>query len=97
MGLQPATFCNFYPSRFLGCGVRRNVLIKVESDNEDLAEPDSAKYESNSLNLDESADLSPPYPQYAAEKEGVTDRTIQRRLRIAEKLHPPSFLSPPNP
>ena len=55
MGLQPATFCNFYPSRFLGCGARRNVLIKVESSDEDLAEPDSAKYESNSLNPDEKA------------------------------------------
>ena len=67
-------------------GARRNVLIKVESDNEDLAEPDSAKYESDSLNPDESTDLPPPYTQYAAEREGVTDRTVRKRLRIAQKL-----------
>jgi len=67
-------------------GIRRRILIKVESSDEELDDTVSSSDESNSLNLDESADLSPPYTQYAAEREGVTDRTIQRRLRIAEKL-----------
>jgi len=85
--LQPATFCNFYPSRFFGCGdFWRNTLTKVESGDEELDDTVSSSGESNPLNLDESADLPPPYTQYAAEREGVGDRTIQRRLRIAEKL-----------
>ena len=67
-------------------GARRNVLIKVESDNEDLADTVSAKYESDILNNDESADFPPPYTHYAAEHNGESDRTIRRRLRIAEKL-----------
>jgi hypothetical protein len=33
-------------------------------------------------------DMPPPYTQYAAERDGTSDRTIQRRLRIAEKLYP---------
>jgi len=32
-------------------------------------------------------DLPPPYTQYAAEREGITDRTVRNRLRIAEKLY----------
>jgi len=43
----------------LGCGARRNVLTKVESDNEDLAEPDSAKYESVALTPDEKNGFQP--------------------------------------
>jgi len=53
LGLQPATFCNFYPSRFLGCGARRNVLIKVESSDEELDDTVSPKSESGTLNSDE--------------------------------------------
>ena len=53
LGLQPATFCNFYPSGFLGCGARRNVLTKPESGDEDLGEPGSPRYESVALTPDE--------------------------------------------
>ena len=76
-------------------GARRNIarverggLNKDDASGEDLGEPGSPRYESDALNDDESVNLPPPYTQYAAEKEGVTDRTIQKRLRIAEKLHP---------
>jgi hypothetical protein len=76
-------------------GARRNV-VRVERDRlnqdddggEDLAETISARYGSDLVNDDESADLPPPYTQYAAEREGVTDRTVRKRLRIAEKLYP---------
>ena len=66
--------------------VRRNTLTKVESDDVDLGDTVSPRYESGILKSDESTDLPPPYTRYAAEREGVGDRTIQRRLRIAEKL-----------
>jgi hypothetical protein len=33
-------------------------------------------------------EVPPPYTRYAAEREGVTDRTVRNRLRIAEKLYP---------
>jgi ParB-like chromosome segregation protein Spo0J len=76
-------------------GARRNIaqverggLNQDDADGEDLAEIVSARYESESVNDDESADLPPPYTRYAAEREGVTDRTVRNRLRIAEKLHP---------
>ena len=76
-------------------GARRNIarvecgeLNQDDAGNEDLAEPGSARYESDTLNDDESIDLPPPYTRYAAEREGVTDRAIRKRLRIAEKLHP---------
>ena len=76
-------------------GARRNIvrverggLNQDDDGGEDLAEIVSARYESDSVNDDESADLPPPYTQYAAEREGVTDRTVRNRLRIAEKLHP---------
>jgi hypothetical protein len=76
-------------------GARRNIaraecggLNQDDADGEDLAETISARYESESVNDDESADLPPPYTRYAAEREGVTDRTVRNRLRIAEKLHP---------
>ena len=55
MGLQPATFCNFYPSRFLGCGARRNVLTKVESSDEELDDTVSSSDEYDTLNNDEEA------------------------------------------
>jgi len=77
-------------------GVRRRLSVERESatlnvdelDNEPLAEPGSASGESITLKDDESLDLPPPYTRYAAEREGVTDRAIRKRLRIAEKLHP---------
>jgi hypothetical protein len=77
-------------------GVRRRLsaerecaaLNVGESSDEPLDEPDSSSGESDTLNDDESTNLPPPYTRYAAEREGVTDRTIQKRLRIAEKLHP---------
>jgi hypothetical protein len=76
-------------------GARRNIarveygeLNQDDAGGEDLAEPGSARYESGTLKDDESVDLPPPYTQYAAERGGTSDRTIQRRLRIAEKLHP---------
>ncbi len=76
-------------------GARRNIarverggLNQDDASGEDLAEPGSARYESNTVKDDESVDLPPPYTRYAAEREGVTDRAIRKRLRIAEKLHP---------
>jgi hypothetical protein len=66
---------------------------EVESDDVDQTEPGSVWYESNRLNGDENAELDvevevqPHYTRYAAEREGVTDRVIRKRLRIAEKLH----------
>jgi hypothetical protein len=76
-------------------GARRNIarverggLNQSEDGGEDLAEPGSARYESGTLNDDADVDLPPPYTQYAAEREGVTDRAVRNRLRIAEKLHP---------
>ena len=69
-------------------------LSGVESDDVDHTEPGSVWYESNRLNDDEDAErdveveVPPHYTRYAAEREGVTDRTIQKRLRIAEKIHP---------
>jgi hypothetical protein len=78
-------------------GARRNIarverggLNQDDAGGEDLAEPGSARYESNPLNDGDDAniDLPPPYTQYAAERERVTDRAIRKRLRIAEKLHP---------
>ena len=76
-------------------GARRNIarvergrLNHDDAGGEDLGEPSSPRYEPDTLNNDGSADLPPPYTRYAAEREGVTDRTIQKRLRIAEKLYP---------
>jgi hypothetical protein len=76
-------------------GARRNIarverggLNQDDAGGEDLAETISARYESDALNDDGNADLPPPYTQYAAEREGVTDRTVRNRLRIAEKLYP---------
>jgi hypothetical protein len=76
-------------------GARRNIarverggLNQDDADDEDLAETVSDRYESGSVNDDENTDLPLPYTRYAAEREGVTDRTVRNRLRIAEKLHP---------
>jgi hypothetical protein len=69
-------------------------LSEVESDNVDHTETVSVWYESNRLNGDEDAEggvgveVPPHYTRYAAEREGVTDRTVRNRLRIAERLHP---------
>jgi len=59
LGLQPATFCNFYPSGFLGCGARRNVLTKVESGDVDQKETISLRYESVALTPDEKNGFQP--------------------------------------
>jgi ParB family chromosome partitioning protein len=77
-------------------GVRRRLsaeresatLNHGESSDEPLDDTVSSSGESDALNDDESLDLPPPYTRYAAKREGVEDRTIQRRLRIAERLHP---------
>jgi hypothetical protein len=76
-------------------GARRNIarverggLNQDDEGGEDLADTVSARYESDILNDDESADLPPPYTRYAAEHGGESDRTVRRRLRIAEKLYP---------
>ncbi|RTG97209.1 hypothetical protein CSW25_03050 [Thermus scotoductus] len=76
-------------------GARRNIarverggLNQDDVGDEDLADTVSARYESDPLNDDESVDLPPPYTRYAAEHGGESDRTVRRRLRIAEKLHP---------
>jgi hypothetical protein len=58
----------------------------VESDDVDQTETVSVRYESGALNPE--GETVPTYIQYAAEREGVTDRTVRNRLRIAEKLHP---------
>ena len=77
-------------------GVRRRLSVEREStalnhgesSDEPLDDTVSSSGESDALNDDENANLPPPYTQYAAERGGTSDRTIQRRLRIAEKLHP---------
>jgi ParB family chromosome partitioning protein len=77
-------------------GVRRRLSVERESatlnadesGNEPLDDTVSSSGEFYALKDDENTDLPPSYTQYAAEREGVRDRTIQRRLRIAEKLHP---------
>jgi ParB family chromosome partitioning protein len=76
-------------------GARRNVarverggLNEDDVGGEDLGDTVSPRYESDSVNDDESANLPPPYTRYAAGRDGTSDRTIQRRLRIAEKLYP---------
>ena len=61
-------------------------LSEVESDDVDQTELGSVRYESGALNPE--GETAPTYIQYAAEREGVTDRAIRKRLRIAEKLHP---------
>jgi hypothetical protein len=77
--------------------VRRSAQFKlseVESDDVDHTDTVSVWYESNRLNNDEDAEgdvevkVPPHYTQYAAEHGGESDRTVRRRLRIAEKLHP---------
>ena len=76
--------------------VRRRLSVERESatlnhgefGDEPLDEPGSSSGESIALKDDQNADLPPPYTRYAAEREGVTDRTVRNRLRIAEKLHP---------
>jgi hypothetical protein len=66
----------------------------VESDDVGHTEPGSVWYESDRLNTDENTEpdvevkVPPHYTRYAAEREGVTDRAIRKRLRIAEKLYP---------
>jgi hypothetical protein len=66
----------------------------VESDDVGHTETVSVCYESSRLNTDENdepdveVEVQPHYTRYAAEREGVTDRTVRNRLRIAEKLHP---------
>ena len=77
-------------------GVRRRLSVERESaalnhgesSDEPLADTVSASGESDALNDDEKTDLPPPYTQYAAERGGESDRTVRRRLRIAEKIHP---------
>jgi hypothetical protein len=61
-------------------------LKEGESDNGTSGEPGSALVSQPHSTLD--VEVPPPYTRYAAEREGVTDRTIQKRLRIAEKLYP---------
>jgi hypothetical protein len=61
-------------------------LSEVESDDVDQRETISLRYESDTLNPE--VGTPPTYIQYAAGREGVTDRTIKNRLRIAGKLHP---------
>ncbi len=67
---------------------------EVESDDVGHTDTVSVCYESNRLNNDENAEqdvevgVPPHYTRYAAEREGTSDRTIRRRLRIAEKLYP---------
>jgi len=77
--------------------VRRGAQSKVnevESDNVDHTDTVSVWYESSRLNSDEDAEgdvevgVPPHYTRYAAEHGGESDRTVRRRLRIAEKLHP---------
>jgi hypothetical protein len=68
--------------------VRRSAkprLTEVELDDVDQRETISLRYESGTLNPE--GETAPTYIQYAAERQGVTDRTIKNRLRIAEKLH----------
>jgi hypothetical protein len=77
-------------------GVRRRLSVERESatlnhgesSGEPLADTVSASGESDALNDDENANLPPPYTRYAAERGGESDRTVRRRLRIAEKLYP---------
>jgi hypothetical protein len=76
-------------------GARRNIarverggLNQDDAGGEDLGDTVSPRYESDALNDDERLDLPPPYTQYAAEHGGESDRTVRRRLRIAEKLYP---------
>jgi hypothetical protein len=77
-------------------GVRRRLSVDRESatlnhgesSDEPLDCTVQSSGESDTLNEDESVDFPPPYTRYAAKREGVHDTTIQRRLRIAEKLHP---------
>ena len=59
---------------------------EVEPDDVDQTETISVRYESGTLNPE--VETPPTYIQYAAEREGVTDRTVRNRLRIAEKLYP---------
>jgi hypothetical protein len=69
--------------------VRRGAQSKVkgvESDDVDQTETVSVRYESGALNPE--GETAPTYIQYAAEREGVTDRAVRNRLRIAERLHP---------
>jgi hypothetical protein len=76
-------------------GVRRRLSVERESTTLNVDEPGdeplddtvSSSGEFYALKDDENTDLPPPYTQYAAERDGTSDRTIQRRLRIAEKLH----------
>jgi len=77
-------------------GVRRRLSVERESatlnPSESSDEPLDCTVQSSgepgTLNEDENADLPPSYTRYAAKREGVHDTTIQRRLRIAEKLYP---------
>jgi len=76
--------------RKIGVGGEYDKLNRDEYGDEELAETVSASSESTTLKDDETVEVEmpPPYTRYAAEREGVTDRAIQKRLRIAEKLHP---------
>jgi hypothetical protein len=61
--------------------------LKVdESDDGTSADTVSALVSQPHSTLD--VEVPPPYTQYAAERGGESDRTVRRRLRIAEKLHP---------
>jgi hypothetical protein len=67
---------------------------EVESDDVGHTDTVSVWYESDRLNYDENTEpdgevgLPPHYTRYAAEHGGESDRTVRRRLRIAEKLYP---------
>jgi ParB family chromosome partitioning protein len=61
-------------------------LKEGESDDSTSAETVSAPVSEPHSTLD--VEVPPPYTRYAAEREGVTDRTVRNRLRIAEKLYP---------
>jgi hypothetical protein len=77
--------------------VRRGAQSRVnEVESDDVGHTDTVSvwYESDRLNYDENTEpdvevgLPPHYTRYAAEHGGESDRTVRRRLRIAEKLHP---------
>jgi hypothetical protein len=73
--------------------VRRGAQSKVnevESDDVDHTDTVSVWYEPSRLNNDEDAEgeVPPHYTRYVAERDGTSDRTVRRRLRIAEKLYP---------
>jgi hypothetical protein len=62
------------------------LLKEGESDDDTSADTVSALVSQPHSTLD--VEVPPPYTRYAAERGGESDRTVRRRLRIAEKLYP---------